>query len=150
METTEQTPEYIWHEPTVSWKTQEQIAQYELEQQQEIERQEQEELQRQQEELQRQQEELQRQYDELHKTFVHLDEDGIVQRAFIASSEYASTKPCGDGVYIEYTSDIKGSPIFGHLYDEELNAFIPPKPYESWILNEETLQWESPVPRPTI
>lgn len=135
METTEQTPEYIWHEPTTSWKTQEQIVQYELEQQQEIERQE--------------QEELQRQYDELHKTFVHLDEDGIVQRAFISSSEYASTKPCGDGIYIEHTSDIKGQSIIGHLYDEELNAFIPPKPYESWILNEETWQWESPVPRPT-
>jgi hypothetical protein len=135
MEITEQTPEYIWHELTTSWKTQEQIAQYELEQQQEIERQE--------------QEEIQRQYDELHKTFVHLDEDGIVQRAFISSSEYASTKPCGDGVYIEHTSDIKGQSIFGHLYDEELNAFIPPKPYESWILNEETWQWESPVPRPT-
>ena len=135
METTEQTPEYIWHELTTSWKTQEQIAQYELEQQQEIERQE--------------QEELQRQHDELHKTFVHLDEDGIVQRAFIASSEYASTKPCGDGVYIEYTSDIKGQSIFGHFYNQELNAFIPPKPYESWILNEETWQWESPVPRPT-
>jgi hypothetical protein len=135
METTEQTPEYIWHEPTTSWKTQEQIVQYELEQQQEIERQE--------------QEEIQRQYDELHKTFVHLDEDGIVQRAFISSSEYASTKPCGDGVYIEHTSDIKGQSIIGHLYDEELNAFISPKPYASWILNEETWQWESPVPRPT-
>ena len=135
METTEQMPEYIWHELTTSWKTQEQITQYELDQQQEIERQA--------------QEELQRQYDELHKTFVHLDEDGIVQRAFIASSEYASTKPCGDGVYIEYTSDIKGQSIIGHFYDEELNAFIPPKPYASWILNEETWQWESPVPRPT-
>jgi hypothetical protein len=135
METTEQTPEYIWHEPTTSWKTQEQIAQYELEQQQEIERQA--------------QEELQRQYDELHKTFVHLDENGIVQRAFIASSEYASTKPCGDGVYIEHTSDIKGQSIIGHLYNQELNAFLPPKPYASWILNEETWQWESPVPRPT-
>lgn len=135
METTEQTPEYIWHELTTSWKTQEQIAQYELEQQQEIERQE--------------QEELQRQYDELHKTFVHLDEDGIVQRAFISSSEYASTKPCGDGIYIEHTSDVKGDPFIGHFYDEELNAFIPPKPYASWILNEEHLYWESPVPRPT-
>ena len=135
METTEQTSEYIWHELTTSWKTQEQIVQYELEQQQEIERQE--------------QEELQRQHDELHKTFVHLDEDGIVQRTFIASSEYASTKPCGDGVYIEHTSDIKGDPFIGHFYNQELNAFIPPKPYESWILNEETWQWESPVPRPT-
>ena len=135
METTEQTPEYIWHEPTTSWKTQEQIVQYELEQQQEIERQA--------------QEELQRQHDELHKTFVHLSEDKIVKNIIVASSEFISTNPYGNDICIEYTSDIKGSPIFGHFYDEELNAFIPPKPYASWILNEETWQWESPVPRPT-
>lgn len=135
METTEQTPEYIWHELTASWKTQEQITQYELEQQQEIERQA--------------QEEIQRQYDELHKTFVHLGEDNIVKNIIVASSEFISTNPYGNEICIEHTSDIKGSPIFGHFYDEELNAFIPPKPYESWILNEETLQWESPVPRPT-
>ena len=135
METTEQMPEYIWHELTTSWKTQEQIAQYELEQQQEIERQE--------------QEELQRQYDELHKTFVHLGEDNIVKNLIVASSEFISTNPYGNEICIEYTGDIKGSPTVGHLYNQELNAFIPPKPYESWILNEETWQWESPVPRPT-
>ena len=37
----------------------------------------------------------------------------------------------------------------GYSYDETLDAFIPPKPFESWILNEETCLWESPVPYPT-
>ena len=34
----------------------------------------------------------------------------------------------------------------GYEYNEELDAFIPPKPYNSWILNEETALWEAPVP----
>lgn len=33
----------------------------------------------------------------------------------------------------------------GYTFDEELNAFIPPKSYDSWILNEETCVWESPI-----
>lgn len=38
----------------------------------------------------------------------------------------------------------------GFLYDPIRDAFIPPKPFESWALNEETCQWEAPTPRPTI
>ncbi len=33
-------------------------------------------------------------------------------------------------------------------YDPERDAFIPPKPYESWVLNESTCLWEAPVPYP--
>ena len=33
----------------------------------------------------------------------------------------------------------------GMTYDEERDAFIPKKPYNSWILNEETCLWESPI-----
>jgi hypothetical protein len=36
----------------------------------------------------------------------------------------------------------------GYSYDFELDAFIGPKPFESWILNEETAKWEAPVPKP--
>jgi hypothetical protein len=36
----------------------------------------------------------------------------------------------------------------GYTYDEDRDAFIPPKPFNSWILNEDTCLWESPVPRP--
>lgn len=36
----------------------------------------------------------------------------------------------------------------GYFYDIQRDAFIPPKPYPSWILNEDTCQWVSPVPYP--
>ena len=36
----------------------------------------------------------------------------------------------------------------GYTFDSVRDAFIPPKPYESWLLNEDTCLWESPVPRP--
>lgn len=39
----------------------------------------------------------------------------------------------------------------GYSYNEELDAFIPPQPYASWVLNEETADWESPIgPAPTL
>jgi hypothetical protein len=36
----------------------------------------------------------------------------------------------------------------GYTYDEDRDAFIPKKPYQSWILNEDTCLWESPIPKP--
>jgi hypothetical protein len=36
----------------------------------------------------------------------------------------------------------------GYTYDEERDAFIPPKQYPSWVLNEDTCLWESPIPYP--
>jgi hypothetical protein len=36
----------------------------------------------------------------------------------------------------------------GFTYDAELDAFIPPKPFDSWVLDEETAQWQAPVPMP--
>jgi len=36
----------------------------------------------------------------------------------------------------------------GYTYDEDRDAFIPPKPYDSWILDEDTCLWEAPVPMP--
>ena len=37
----------------------------------------------------------------------------------------------------------------GFTYDEARDAFIPPKPFESWVLDEETCQWVAPVAYPT-
>ena len=37
----------------------------------------------------------------------------------------------------------------GYTYDEERDAFIPPQPYDSWVLNEDTCLWDAPVPYPT-
>ena len=36
----------------------------------------------------------------------------------------------------------------GYNYDEDKDAFIPPKPFNSWILNEDTCRWEAPVAYP--
>jgi len=36
----------------------------------------------------------------------------------------------------------------GYRYDEDMDAFIPPKPYSSWTLNKDTCNWESPTPYP--
>jgi len=37
----------------------------------------------------------------------------------------------------------------GYTYDKQRDAFIPPKPFNSWILNETTCLWEAPVAIPT-
>jgi hypothetical protein len=64
---------------------------------------------------------------------------------------------------VHYTNDDKGNRLpsedqsksfrknyasIGYTYDEERNAFIPPKIYSSWILNEFSCQWEAPIPFP--
>jgi hypothetical protein len=36
----------------------------------------------------------------------------------------------------------------GYTYDEDRDAFIPPKPFSSWTLDEDTCQWKAPVDRP--
>lgn len=37
----------------------------------------------------------------------------------------------------------------GYSYDPDRDAFIPPRPFPSWNLNEDSCQWDPPVPRPT-
>lgn len=36
----------------------------------------------------------------------------------------------------------------GYTYDETRDAFIPPKPFDSWLLDEATCLWEAPIPYP--
>lgn len=42
----------------------------------------------------------------------------------------------------------KNYPSVGFTYDPNLDAFIPPKPFESWVLDRETCVYEAPVPYP--
>jgi hypothetical protein len=42
----------------------------------------------------------------------------------------------------------KNYAAIGYTYDSVRDAFIPPKPYPSWVLNETSCVWDSPVPRP--
>lgn len=37
----------------------------------------------------------------------------------------------------------------GYTYDAQRDAFIPPQPYASWVINEQTCLWEAPVPMPS-
>ena len=37
----------------------------------------------------------------------------------------------------------------GYTYDKQRDAFIPPKPFPSWLLNEDTCLWDAPTPYPT-
>ena len=49
-----------------------------------------------------------------------------------------------------YNSNIrKNYAGIGFTYDSELDAFIAPKPFDSWILNPEICQWEAPSPYPS-
>jgi len=44
----------------------------------------------------------------------------------------------------------KNHAAIGYVYDEERDAFIPKKIYNSWVLNEDTCQWEAPVAMPEL
>jgi hypothetical protein len=56
----------------------------------------------------------------------------------------------GTWVKTSYNGNIrKNYAGIGYTYDEARDAFIPPKPFESWLLNEDICQWEAPVAYPT-
>ena len=44
----------------------------------------------------------------------------------------------------------KNMAAIGYTYDAVRDAFIPPQPFASWILNESTCRWEAPIPMPAI
>ena len=152
---TAQTPEYIWDEPSLSWKTQEELdtIAYERQQLEEYnQRQEQERLEAEEEErLRLIEEEEQARLQAIHdytvpRVYAHLGGDGItVENTLLASREYMEENSHLNTSIIETDGNVS----IGQTYSHELKAFIPPKPYESWILNEETVQWEAPVPKPT-
>ena len=57
-----------------------------------------------------------------------------------------------DGTWVQtsYNGNIrKNYAGIGYTYDPERDAFIAPKPFTKWILNEETCRWEAPVAYPT-
>lgn len=56
----------------------------------------------------------------------------------------------GNWVKTSYNGTIrKNYAGVGYTYDETRDAFIAPKPFNSWILDEDTCRWEAPVPYPT-
>lgn len=70
----------------------------------------------------------------------------------IASIEYLFSAT-GYPFWVQYSNDNsfrKNPARNGFTYDESLDAFIPPRPFPSWTLNEETCQWDSPTPCPGV
>lgn len=53
-----------------------------------------------------------------------------------------------EGTWIHSSAERKNPAGIGMKYDPERDIFIHKKPYPSWILNEVTYQWESPIPMP--
>ena len=79
--------------------------------------------------------------------------DGIVIKVIVAEQEfvdnYIDNEP-GIWVQTSYNGSIrKNYAGIGYTYDPQRDAFIPPKQYESWILNEDTCLWEPPIAYPT-
>lgn len=55
---------------------------------------------------------------------------------------FANTHPEGRPLRKNYAG-------IGYTYDSTRDAFIPPRPFQSWTLVEETCQWQAPIPMPT-
>ena len=92
-------------------------------------------------------------------------EDGIVTTVIVAEQDYISTI---SGTWVQTSFNTRGgkhydpdtgeedggTPLrknyagFGFTYDSGRDAFIPPKPYSSWTLNEGTCQWVAPTSCP--
>lgn len=93
--------------------------------------------------------------------YAFLDNDNIVTEVIVGRNEDEVVDGISD--WEAYYGNIRGQRCvrtsyngnirknyagIGFRYDETLDAFIPPQPFASWILNEETAQWEAPVPYP--
>jgi hypothetical protein len=93
--------------------------------------------------------------------YAFLDENNIVTEVIVGRDEWEAV----DGIseWEAYYGNIRGQVCkrtsyngnirknyagVGFRYDEALDAFIPPQPFASWILTEETAQWEAPIPYP--
>jgi len=97
--------------------------------------------------------------------FAEIDENNVVIQVIVVSndellfdgieSESKGINFCkslfgGTWVQTSYNNKIrKNFAGIGFTYDKNRDAFIPPKPYHSWILNEDTCKWEAPIPYPT-
>jgi hypothetical protein len=88
--------------------------------------------------------------------FAEIDENNIVLRVLVGDNDMPNEgydwfveNLGGTWIKTSYNGSIrKNYAGVGYTYDQERDAFISPKPFESWILNETTCQWQSPIPYP--
>jgi len=98
--------------------------------------------------------------------FAELDENNVVLRVVVVDNketadatgvekEHIGAAFCerllgGRWVQTSYNANIrKNYAGIGYTFNESIDAFVPPKPFPSWLLNETTAQWHSPVAMPT-
>ena len=98
--------------------------------------------------------------------FAELDENNVVKRVIVIhnnelldengnESEQKGIDFCvahygGTWIQTSYNANFrKNFAGIAFLYDPVLDGFIEYKPFESWVLNENTCQWEPPIPYPT-
>lgn len=87
--------------------------------------------------------------------------DGKVIKIIVAEQDFFSNfvdDSPGEWIQTSYNThgnkNLEGNPLrgnyagIGYSYDKELDAFIPPKPFNSWTLNTNTCLWESPKTMP--
>ena len=89
--------------------------------------------------------------------------NGIVEQVIVAEAEFfntfVDTSP-GQWLQTSYNTHggihaLGGTPLrknyagIGYTYDWQRDAFIPPKPFASWVLDEDTCLWQAPTPAPT-
>ena len=78
--------------------------------------------------------------------------NNIVTEVIVAEKDFINSGKVGDEflwVQTSYNGNFrKNYAGVGYTYDEDRDAFIPKKPYNSWVLNEETCLWEAPVAYP--
>lgn len=81
-----------------------------------------------------------------------LDENGI-EREELGIQHLYNTIPDAEQYKWKQTSYNNNFRVryagLGYTYDESLDAFIPPKLYDSWILDSTSLSWKPPIPRPS-
>jgi hypothetical protein len=88
--------------------------------------------------------------------------DGKVVQVIVAEQDFFNTfVDTSPGEWIQTSYNTRGGqhpegrPLrknyagIGFTYDRERDAFIPPQPYSSWLLDEETCLWNAPTPMPT-
>ena len=91
--------------------------------------------------------------------YAFLDSNNIVTEVIVGKNETDTTQDweqfygefCGQVCKrTSYNGNIrKNYAGIGYTYDKDRDAFISPKPYASWVLNETTCRWDAPVAMPT-
>ena len=84
--------------------------------------------------------------------FAKIDNTNTVTAVIVAEQDFINSGKVGDSflwVQTSYNGNFrKNYAGVGYTYDKTRDAFIAPKPFTSWILNEDTCIYEAPIPMP--